>query len=122
MVCTICSKQSEGIEMGVDKEYKLHITSHGKTISNSRLLTLFDVLKELLLNLQQLNALDCCETGEFITTQNPYNKEFVVKRYAVTITVPYTTLTVRKTSKGSINKEQFMSTLKYIKELYYERI
>lgn len=108
--------------MGVDKVYRF-IVKQGKTIlDKSANITLESAIVQLLNKLRIMNALSCADDGRFIVTMNPFNKEVSVKRFLVTVNIPYTELMIKKEDKGSINEDVFLSTLKYIKEKYYERI
>ena len=107
--------------MGV-REWKLtEKTPHGVCDSKT-----FHRLEPLLIFLAgKLRMLLCSELlgdGKFIMTQNTFNKEFLVKRYVLTIKCPYTTFEIKKQTKGSINQEEFMAILNRIKEKYCERI
>ena len=84
--------------------------------------TMFLAIHSMLYYLDSIKALGNAEKGHFITTQNPFNKELVTKRYVVDVVVPKTTVTIKKRSKGSINTEHFMGGLDYIKRKYYERV
>jgi hypothetical protein len=107
----------------LDKEYRLYVKHDKKTlIDKSAPLNLHDVIHKLFMKLQKLNALLCVDDGEFIETIDYFNKEVVVKRFVVTVRIPYTQFIIKKESTGSINQELFISTLRYIKENYYEGI
>lgn len=106
----------------VKEDYRLITSDETMILNVSQPLSLVDVLKLLITTLKQYNALSCLDLIFFEETHNPFKKETVVKRAKVYITFPYTVFTIKKLSKGSINKEEFMAVLKYIKEKYNERI
>ena len=83
--------------------------------------TMFLAMHAMLYYLDSIKALNNAEKGRFITTQNPFTKESVTKRYEVDVVIPKTKITIKKRSKGSINTENFMGGLNYIKRYYYER-
>ena len=84
---------------------------------------IFHIMKIFLNILNQYNALDLFDKGEFIQTRNPFTNENLVKQYVVQINIPHTIIELKKLDKGSIDTEMFMATLKNIKEAYYnERI
>lgn len=122
MVYTICEKQIEGVEMGLDKCYRLIIKQGKNIIDKSANLTMAEAIFHLLNHLVKLNALCCADEGVFVLTKNPFTKEIAVKRFLVTVNIPYTELLIKKENKGSINEDIFLSTLKLIKEKYYEGI
>ena len=73
-----------------------------------------------LLNLHALNCLDC---GKFIETTSALSpNETFCKRYVITLNVPYTKITIKKETKGDIDREVFMDLITTIKEMYNERI
>ena len=75
---------------------------------------------EYLLNLHALNCLDC---GTFVETTCALRpNEIFCKRYVITLNVPYTKITIKKETKGDIDREVFMSIITIIKEMYDERI
>lgn len=108
--------------MGLDKCYRLIIKQGKNIIDKSANLTMAEAIFHLLNHLVKLNALCCADEGVFVLTKNPFTKEIAVKRFLVTVNIPYTELLIKKESKGSINEDIFLSTLKLIKEKYYEGI
>ena len=75
---------------------------------------------EYLLNLHALNCIDC---GTFIETTSALSpNEIFCKRYVITLNVPYTKITIKKETKGDIDREVFMDLITTIKEMYNERI
>ena len=75
---------------------------------------------EYLLNLHALNCLDC---GTFIKTTCALRpNETFCKRYVIILNVPYTKITIKKETKGDIDREVFMDLITTIKEMYDERI
>ena len=75
---------------------------------------------EYLLNLHALNCLDC---GTFIETTSALRpNETFCKRYVIILNVPYTKITIKKETKGDIDREVFMDLITTIKEMYNERI
>lgn len=107
-----------------DKEYRLIVKQNKTTvIDKSASLSMIDVIHKLLDKLKKLNALGCVEEGRFIETIDRFNNNnIVIKRFLITVRIPYTQFIVKKESTGSIDKELFLSTLQYIKENYYEGI
>lgn len=103
--------------------YRLITVTNDMIIDVTQSLTLVGVVKKLLERLDAVNAACCIEDGFFVTTKNPFNGELLVKRYQVGVGVPSTTFTIKKMDKGSIDIDEFMAVLKYVKENYYnERI
>ena len=75
---------------------------------------------EYLFNLHALNCLDC---GKFIETTSALSpNETFCKRYVITLNLPYTKITIKKETKGDIDREVFMDLITTIKEMYNERI
>lgn len=108
--------------MGLDKHYRLIVKQGKNIIDKSANLDMYGVIVQLLNHLIKMNALSCADSGVFMVTRHPITKEVSVKRFLVTVNIPYTELLVKKEDTGSINEEMFLSTLKYIKEKCYERI
>ena len=108
--------------MGVDKVYRFIVKQGKNIIDKSANLTLEEAVIQLLNHLVKMNALCCVDEGVFVLTRNPFNHEVTIKRFLVTVHIPYTELMIKKEDKGSINEDMFLSTIKYIKEKYYERI
>ena len=81
--------------------------------------TLSGICYKLCTVLKQLNALHCCNTGQFIGTMNPMNGEAVVKRYYIQLNCPFTQIILKKRTKGSIDTTEFFRTLSYILEEYF---
>ena len=88
MVYTICKKQIEGVEMGLDKWYRLIIKQGKNIIDKSANLTMYEAIFKLLNHLVKLNALCCADEGVFVLTKNPFTKEIAVKRFLVTVNIP----------------------------------
>ena len=103
----------------MNKEYKVIITTLHKTYKSERL-DLYDTFMKFLKYLKMNRMLDEYNKGDFITTTNPFTDETLIKRYSVEILVPYTIIEIRKLSKGSLNPEDFLKSLEFIKEKYYD--
>lgn len=103
--------------MGV-KNYRVKTTTSFSSFKSPPQ-TIYCALNLFLRILQQYNALDMFDSGEFVVTYNPFSQEIRYKRYKVTINVPYTEIEIMKTDKGSIDFEEFQSVLKRIKEVYF---
>lgn len=65
-----------------------------------------------------LNATDSFDKGSFVETKNPFKNETLIKRYVIDINCPYTRYEVIKQTKGSLNPEIVMASIKLIKEKY----
>ena len=110
-------EELEGSEM--KENYKLITTVNNTVIDVTQPSPLVDVIKKLLDRVSTCKAMCCVDAGVFLTTVNPFNGDKVVKRFVVSVGIPPTRFTVVKTDKGSINLEEFLSIIKYVKEKYY---
>lgn len=106
----------------IGRPYKVTIKNNNGVINERRFKSLWIAIFHTLSCLEVINALDCIEDGEFITTFNPFTKEMVVKRYVIVVKAPYTVFEIKQTVKGSLNQEVLLDLLKTIKEEYFERI
>lgn len=104
----------------MNKDYKLIIQSQDIVLSKSESMSMIKAIKNLLTRLKEFNALGCLNSCEFVDTMNPFTGETLTKRFVVSVAVPNTTFTIKKMSKGSINREVFVSNLNNIKEKYYD--
>lgn len=102
----------------MNNEYRLLIHTTYRTYKTSRL-DLYDVFIKFLSQLKVNRALDEYNKGIFIPTRNNFTDEVLIKRYVVEINIPYTKFEIRKLSKGSLNPEDFLKSLEFIKEKYY---
>jgi hypothetical protein len=109
-------------EVDVTYDYKVITSSNGNVIDITQPLTLVGAVKKLMEKLDVCNAIDCVDDGKFILTVTPVTNEVRVKRFCVTVGIPSTTFTIKKINSGSIDKEEFMAVVKYIKESYNERV
>lgn len=97
------------------KQGKCRIEKHSST-------TLVGACFRILKILEVLNALHCYNKGDFVETSAIGSDKIVVKRYVIVLQCPLTTITLKKRSKGSLNTEEVLNTLKLIKEDYFARI
>lgn len=104
--------------MGLKKEYKLIIKTQSQTYKSVRM-DLYGVCVLFLNHLSIYKSLDEYNKGDFIITYNPFTQEAVIKRYKLIVLAPYTEIEIKKLSSGTINPEDFMKSLEYIKESYY---
>lgn len=110
-------EELEGCKM--KENYKLITTVNNNIVDVTQPSSLVDVAKKLLDRVSTCKAMCCIDAGVFLTTVNPFNGDKVVKRFVVSVGVPPTRFTVVKTDKGSINIDEFLSIIKYVKEKYY---
>lgn len=104
--------------MGVKKNYRVVVKTPFQKYKSQR----YDMNRGIELFLKILNqyGLICdYDKGEFVITPNPFTNEILYKKYRIIINVPYTELELIKLDKGSINLEELTSTIKTIKEVYY---
>lgn len=102
------------------REYAvIYDTPSGNTKTTHK--TLCSALKEMVNYLHNINGIDLAEKGFFVTTQNTFNKDFLVKRYRVSVGIPPTIITVKKLTKGSLNSEKVIELISHIKGKYYAR-
>lgn len=100
----------------ITKEYRLLIYDReNQLVYRAKKDDLYHVIRTMLGYLKKYNALDLAEHGSFVVTKPPFLKHEVVKRYEVLSILPYSRFIIHKTSKGSIDTEEFLSILKYIK-------
>lgn len=108
--------------MGV-REWKLVIKNiNNNTVDKITEHSLYSILLRLLTRLKAIQAKECFNEYHFVQTLNPFNGEYVYKTCVWIVNCPYTVFELKKQTKGSINQEEFVSTLNIIKEKYCERI
>lgn len=103
----------------MNKEYRFFLITPYKTYKSSRL-DLYDVFILFLNHLNLNRVLDEYNKGTFVTTYNVFKHESLIKRYFVEINIPYSKFEIRKISKGSLNPDDFLKSLEFIKEKYYD--
>lgn len=109
--------------MGIGtRPYKFIMQNSHGIITTSTHKSLNVAIFNLLHRLSLLNSLNSAEDGVFKNTKNPFTGEMLTKRYVVEINAPFTIFEIKKQTKGSLNEELFMETLKNIKEEYFERV
>lgn len=104
------------------EEYRVKVyTPTFKYVSHP--MTMLDALKYIAQNLKVLRALDCLDRGKIVPTTCIFRgDEVFYKTYVVEVAVPYTKFVLKKQSKGSFDKLELMTVIKYVKGLYNERI
>jgi hypothetical protein len=86
-------------------------------------MTMIEAVKYIGQNLAVLRALDCLDKGTIVPTTCIFSgDEVFYKKYVVEVAVPYTKFVLKKQSKGSFDKLELMTVIKYVKGLYNERI
>lgn len=104
------------------REWEVNVTRDKIQIDKFSAKTLASACYKLCEVLKNVNALHCYDRGDFITTINKFDGEIFHKRYVVNLICPYTTITIKKRTKGSIDIVEFWRTLNFVKEEYFERI
>lgn len=107
--------------MGVE-EYKVQVyTPTFKYMSHP--MTLIDAIKYMAEVLNAIKAIDCLDKGVIPDSTCRFRGDVIYhKTYVVIAHVPYTKLALKKQSKGSFNIDELLTTIKYVKGLYDERI
>lgn len=107
--------------MGVE-DYKVKVyTPHYKYVSHP--MTLLDAVEYMARVLNVIHSLDCLDRGVIPDSTCIFTGDTIYhKSYIVTVAFPYTKLVLKKQSKGSFDDEEILSTIKYVKGLYDERI
>jgi hypothetical protein len=86
-------------------------------------MNMLEAVKYIGKNLAVLRALDCLDRGTIVPTTCVFRgDEVFYKTYVVEVAVPYTKFVLKKQSKGSFDKLELMTVIKYVKGLYNERI
>lgn len=109
--------------MGViENKYRVIIeTNSQKNMSHP--LSMIGAIEYTLDYLSNIHAAECIDNGEWIITQCAcIPNTLFCKRYVIIISIPYTKITIKKESRGSIPKDMFNRAIKIIKEDYYEGI
>ena len=103
-------------------DYILYMTLGSGKVYKTRSASLPQTIWFLCERLDKLKMLDMIDKGSFVITEHIYTKKRYIKRYEITIFVPRTIFSVRKTSSGSVNTVSFKNTLNKVKEIYCERV
>ena len=103
--------------MGLE-EYRVKVyTPTFKYISHP--MTMFDALMYMAEHLDSIRALDCLDHGNIIPTTCIFTGDTVYyKTYEIVVHVPFTKLTMKKTTKGSFDRSVLITTIGKVKEIY----
>lgn len=106
----------------IDTEYRVFVETPYRQHKSAQL-DVVEAIKYAAKYLYNLHAIDCLDCGKFVKTTSALRpNETFCKRYVITMNVPYTKITIKKETKGDINREIFMDIISIIKDMYNERI
>lgn len=77
---------------------------------------------DLCVKLYNLKRLDLLFNGTFEETIHPFSGKKYYKRYSIELLFPYSKFTIKKTTKGDLNREELYETLDRVYKLFNERI
>ena len=107
--------------MGITEDYRVFIkTPTGRHKSHP--MTKIDSILYTARYLDNIQALECLTNGCWLKTKCRFTGDAdYYKRYWIVVSIPYTEITIKKESTGSMPVEDFERLLKYIKDNYHEK-